>query len=143
MCLAVWRGGRLDAASTGGDPLDGLPIVADVSRDGQTVAFFTQVDGLAPANAGSGQSTAKTVREVHLRRGFTSSRTGWDWRVAFLDGSVPKGEVTIKFYDHTFQEVAVWRLDRAYPATVSHSMGGGEAAEDLVVAYEGLTMLKP
>ena len=142
LCLAAWRSGRIEAASTG-DPGAGLPVIASLSHDGQIVAYFSNVEGLAPTVAGTGQSTAKSIREAHLTRGFTTSRAVWDWRLAYLEGGAAKGEVTIAFYDATLQEIASWRLDRAYPAAVSDSMVNGVATEELVLAYEGLTMTKP
>ena len=129
--------GGLQAANTVGSDAP-ASFVIQLSRNGAEFAYFSNVDGLSPANPLPGP---KTAGKVHLTRGLSSSRDVWDWRLQMLSGDpAAKGEVTIVVLDNTLSVLARWTLADAYPEAVIDSVKDGVGYEELVIAHNGLTL---
>ncbi len=79
-----------------------------------------------------------------LRRGFTGETALYDWWHSLLQGNVDRRDVVVILLDETRQEVARWRIRRAWPSKYASSdleaLGNDVVIETLELTHEGIEL---
>jgi phage tail-like protein len=129
------------------DPFYAIPFIVPLR------SYFTEVSGLdvewemaeyKTTNVlGLPHSNFVPLRPVYhpitLRRGITNREGFWLWHQILALGAKPlmRTWVTITLYDRSYEEVAVWNVERAWPSKVS---GPQLRADSNDVLIEELTL---
>jgi phage tail-like protein len=83
-------------------------------------------------------------QDVTLKRGITSDMQIWKWRDDIIKGDVKtaRKNVTITMLDRTYQPVAIWHFNNAWPSKVSgpqlKSDDNSFGVEELTIVHEGM-----
>jgi phage tail-like protein len=79
-----------------------------------------------------------------LRRGFAGDATLFQWWRAVAQGALDRRNVAVILLDEQRQEVARWKLRRAWPAKYAapdlKALGNEVAIETLELAHEGIEL---
>jgi phage tail-like protein len=138
------------------DPYRAYNFLVDI--DGVAVAGFREVSGLSGDSAvisyREGTDPVLTVRklpgqftsgDLTLRRGMTTSRRLWQWRLTTLQGATERHNGSILLRDEQQQTVAEWRFENGwvmrYEGATLNATANEVAIETVVIAHEGLYLV--
>ena len=133
-------------------PRDETPTVFtfQLQVEGAT-GFFTEVGGLGSENEvieqkGGDKSGIRKVpgalkwNDIALKRGVTTNADLYDWRKLQEDSSKPVGkDGSIVMFDQTFNEVARWDFEQAWPS--KYSIGHDKTISDDVIVLEEFVLV--
>jgi phage tail-like protein len=138
------------------DPYRGYNFLVDI--DGVAVAGFREVSGLSGdgevVNYREGTDPILTVRKLPglrrfanltLRRGMTTSRLLWQWRLTTLQGATERRNGSILLRDEQQRTVAEWRFENGwvmrYEGPTLNATANEVAIETVEIAHEGLYLV--
>lgn len=89
----------------------------------------------------------KKYSEVTMKKGlFKGDQRFWDWFNEIKTNTIKRKPLTISLLDESGAPIMVWTLANAWPSKLSstdlQASGGEVAIETLVIAHEGLTLIK-
>jgi phage tail-like protein len=133
------------------DPYRAYNFLVDI--DGVAVAGFREVSGLS-GDGEEGTDPTLTVRKLPglrrfanltLRRGMTTSRVLWQWRLSTLRGATERRNGSILLRDEQQRTVAEWRFENAwvmrYEGPTLNATANEVAIETVEIAHEGLYLV--
>lgn len=140
-----------------GDPLVSAHFMVEVS--GKLSGYFTEVSGIGsetqviehkimgPDNNGIIRKVPGLLKwnDVTLKRGITANMDMYEWRKLVETGRIDEARcsVTITMVDQSFNPVAEWTLEKAWPSKISGPSIKADAneigVEELVIVHEGIT----
>jgi phage tail-like protein len=138
------------------DPYRAYNFLVDI--DGITVAGFREVSGLSGdgevINYREGTDPILTVRKLPglrrfanltMRRGMTTSRVLWQWRLTTLRGRTVRRNGSILLRDEQQRSVAEWRFENGwimrYEGPTLNATANEVAIETVEIAHEGLYLV--
>jgi phage tail-like protein len=129
---------RWDAAEMQFQEISGLDVETQAIeyRAGDSAQFSVQkMPGL------------KRFSDVTMKKGvFKGDHQFWDWFNEIKTNTIKRKPVTISLLDESGTPTMVWTLANAWPSKLSGTdlqAGGNEVAiETLVIAHEGLTLVR-
>jgi phage tail-like protein len=84
---------------------------------------------------------------ITLRRGITSNEGFWLWHQLLVLGAKPllKPYVMITMYDRSYEPMAIWSVERAWPSKVSGPQIRADSSdiviEELTLTHGGVTRI--
>jgi phage tail-like protein len=128
-----------------------------IEIDGVAVAGFSEVGGLSGdgdvIEYREGTDYPLTVRKlpglrkyanITLKRGYTTSRVLWQWRLAVINGNVERRNGAIVLLDEQRHRVAAWHFENGwivkYEGPPLNAKGNEVALETVEIAHEGLQL---
>jgi phage tail-like protein len=138
------------------DPYRAYNFLVDI--DGIAVAGFREVSGLSGdgevISYREGTDTILTVRKlpglrrfanITMRRGMTTSRLLWQWRLTTLRGATQRRNGSILLRDEQQKTVAEWRFENGwvmrYEGPTLNATANEVAIETIEIAHEGLYLV--
>jgi phage tail-like protein len=138
------------------DPLVGFNYVLEL--EGAVAGYFTECGGIGSEHEiiehkvvdKQGHEIVRKIpgrlkfQDVTLKRGITSDMQIWKWRDDIIKGDVKtaRKNVTITMLDRTYQPVAIWHFNNAWPSKVSgpqlKSDDNSFGVEELTIVHEGM-----
>jgi phage tail-like protein len=129
-----------------------------VEIDGAAVAGFSEVGGLSGdgdvVEYREGTDVPLTVRKlpglrkysnITLKRGYTTSRVLWQWRLQIIEGQLVRRNGAIVLLDEQRKRVAEWRFTNGwivkYEGPALSAKGNDVALETVEIAHEGLALV--
>lgn len=88
-----------------------------------------------------------TYSPITLRRGITDSEGFWLWHQLLVLGAKPilRAYVTITMYNRSYEEVAVWSVERAWPSKISgpqiRSDSSDFVIEEMTLVHGGVSRM--
>jgi phage tail-like protein len=138
------------------DPYRAYNFIVEI--DSVAVAGFSEVGGLSGdgdvVEYREGTDVPLTVRKmpglrkyanISLKRGYTTSRVLWQWRLAVINGNVDRRNGAVVLLDEQRNRVAEWQFENAwvvkYEGPALNAKGNEVAVETLELAHEGLRLV--
>jgi phage tail-like protein len=138
------------------DPYRAYNFIVEI--DSIAVAGFSEVGGLSGdgdvVEYREGTDVPLTVRKmpglrkyanISLKRGYTTSRVLWQWRLAIINGNVDRRNGAVVLLDEQRNRVAEWQFENAwvvkYEGPALNAKGNDVAVETLELAHEGLRLV--
>jgi len=138
------------------DPLVGFNYMLEL--EGAVAGYFTECGGIGSEHEiiehkvvdKQGHEIVRKIpgrlkfQDVTLKRGITSDMQIWKWRDDIIKGDVKtaRKNVTITMLDRTYQPVAIWHFNNAWPSKVSgpqlKSDDNSFGVEELTIVHEGM-----
>jgi phage tail-like protein len=142
------------------DPLVGFHYAIEIQ--GTVSGYFTECGGLGSEHEviehkvvdEKGREVIQKIpgrmkwQDITLKRGITDNMDIWEWRKQVEDGDMEtaRHNGSIVMFDQSFQEVARWDFERAWPLKVTgpqlQSDSNAFGVEEMVITHEGLTRVK-
>ncbi|WP_043390096.1 phage tail protein [Mycobacterium sp. PDNC021] len=138
------------------DPYRAYNFIVEI--DSVAVAGFSEVGGLSGdgdvVEYREGTDLPLTVRKmpglrkyanITLKRGYTTSRVLWQWRLNVINGNVERHNGAVVLLDEQRTRVAEWQFENAwvvkYEGPALNAKGNEVAVETLELAHEGLRLV--
>ena len=138
------------------DPYRGYNFLVEI--DSIAVAGFSEVSGLSTdgdvIEYREGTDVPLTVRKlpglrkyahISLKRGITTSRALWQWRLQIINGNVQRRNGAVVLLDEERTRVAEWQFENGwvmkYEGPTLNAKGNDVAIETLEIAHEGLRLI--
>jgi phage tail-like protein len=138
------------------DPYRAYNFIVEI--DSIAVAGFSEVGGLSGdgdvVEYREGTDVPLTVRKmpglrkyanISLKRGYTTSRVLWQWRLAIINGNLDRRNGAVVLLDEQRNRVAEWQFENAwvvkYEGPALNAKGNDVAVETLELAHEGLRLV--
>jgi len=138
------------------DPYRAYNFIVEI--DSVAVAGFSEVGGLSGdgdvVEYREGTDVPLTVRKmpglrkyanISLKRGYTTSRVLWQWRLAIINGNVERRNGAVVLLDEQRNRVVEWQFENAwvvkYEGPALNAKGNDVAIETLELAHEGLRLV--
>jgi phage tail-like protein len=138
------------------DPYRAYNFLVDI--DGVAVAGFREVSGLSGdgevVSYREGTDPILTVRKMPglrrfanltMRKGMTTSRLLWQWRLTTLRGATQRRNGSILLRDEQQKTVAEWRFENGwvmrYEGPTLNATANEVAIETIEIAHEGLYLV--
>jgi phage tail-like protein len=138
------------------DPYRAYNFIVEI--DSIAVAGFSEVGGLSGdgdvVEYREGTDVPLTVRKmpglrkyanISLKKGYTTSRVLWQWRLAVINGNVDRRNGAVVLLDEQRNRVAEWQFENAwvvkYEGPALNAKGNEVAVETLELAHEGLRLV--
>jgi phage tail-like protein len=138
------------------DPYRAYNFIVEI--DSTAVAGFSEVGGLSAdgdvVEYREGTDLPLTVRKmpglckyvnISLKRGYTTSRVLWQWRLAIINGNVDRRNGAVVLLDEQRNRVVEWQFENAwvvkYEGPALNAKGNDVAIETLELAHEGLRLV--
>jgi phage tail-like protein len=142
------------------DPLVGFHYSIEVQ--GVVKGYFTECSGLGSEHEiiehkvvdDRGRDIIQKIpgrmkwQDITLKRGITDNKDIWDWRKKVEDGDMEEARKngSVVMYDSSYEEVARWDFERAWPVKVTgpqmQSDSNAFGVEEMVITHEFLTRVK-
>jgi phage tail-like protein len=138
------------------DPYLNFNFLVDVG--GNTIAGFSEVElpegsiEVVAYRDGSDKTSGARLLPgrvdygpLVLRRGFTGDMALYDWWRSVIQGNLDRRDVRVTLLDETRQQVAQWRVRRAWPSKYESSdlnaLGNDVVIETLELTHEGVELV--
>jgi phage tail-like protein len=154
MAEQPYLSGRSDKLTE--DPLLGFNFMLEL--EGAIAGYFTECSGIGSEHEivehkvvdEKGHELVRKIpgrlkwQDVTLKRGITSDMQIWEWRDECLKGDVKNARknCTITMLDRTYNEVAIWHFENAWPSKVTgpslKSDDNSFGVEEVTIVHEGM-----
>ena len=138
------------------EPLRSYNFVVEI--DGITLASFSEASGLSTEGeiveyreGTDGDLTVRklpglrTYANIQLRRGMTTNRELWRWRLSIINGILDRRNGAVILLDELRRQAAEWRFVRGWPVRYEgpglNAAGNEVAIESFEIAHEGLVLV--
>ena len=123
-------------------PVAGFSEVGGLSGDGDVVEYREGTDVPLTVRKMPG---LRKYANISLKRGYTTSRVLWQWRLAVINGNVDRRNGAVVLLDEQRNRVAEWQFENAwvvkYEGPALNAKGNEVAVETLELAHEGLRLV--
>lgn len=138
------------------DPLLGFNFMLEL--EGALAGYFTECSGIGSENETvehkvvdkQGHEIIRKIpgrlkwQDVTLKRGITSDLQIWEWRDTVVQGKMSdaRKNITITMLDRTYNPVATWHFNNAWPSKCSgpslKSDSNEFGIEEVTIVHEGM-----
>ena len=124
-----------------GVPVAGFSEVGGLSGDGDVVEYREGTD--IPLSVRKLPGLRKYAN-ITLKRGYTTNRVLWQWRLRVINGTVDRRHGAIVLLDEQRKRVAEWGFENGwivkYEGPPLNAKGNDVALETVEIAHEGLRL---
>jgi phage tail-like protein len=122
--------------------LGGFSECSGLSGDGDVIAYREGTDPQLNVRQLTG---LRKYANIVLKRGYTTSRTLWVWRLNILNGVTDRRNGAITLLDELRQPVLQWHFENGwiskYEGPALNASGNQVAVETIEIVHEGLRIV--